>query len=45
MDFLFDIITFPFELIGGSIECMFSCAFIAVLACCITSFVLFVLAS
>lgn len=41
MDILWDLITFPFELIGGSIECLFSCFFIAMVGCCILSAMLF----
>jgi hypothetical protein len=36
MDFIFDIITFPFELIGGGLECLFTCLFlVAAVACCV----------
>lgn len=45
MDFIFDLITAPFELVAGivgnSFECMIGCTFLALLSCCILSVLAF----
>jgi len=40
MDTIFDLITLPFELITGSIECLFSCFFLIMASMCCLSMVL-----
>jgi hypothetical protein len=42
MDFIFDIITLPFDLIGSGIECLFTCLFLAAaVACCVAVVLVF----
>lgn len=44
MDFIFDLITMPFEMMFNSLECLFGCVFFMAIACCALTIVwLFVL--